>query len=234
MMEPVDAGNGILHLLGNLRFEPPGPCTELRDQNRYEGNVDVWISRDRQLDEAEVSDRRDRQSDDNGSDRVSDRPCRDIHRHSLSPSPTISSTSKIVPVERSYSTMCLVRECLWEGQRGMGPRLQRPCMSRTAIVGRAGRGSHRNRQPAPLVTIWISAADVPRQVAVTATGNVIQIRPRPDSCRLEQTSTAWSVPLPSRTVQWQSEPRPAAAFDGNASMAADSDIPSRPFSAWLA
>src|SRR5262245_61709658 len=96
MMKPRDTGNGILDLFGNLRFERTGRCAELRNQYGDDRNVNVRITRDRQLDEAEVSDRRDRQSDDNGSDRVSDRPCRDIHCHSLSPS--ISSTSKIVPV----------------------------------------------------------------------------------------------------------------------------------------
>jgi hypothetical protein len=45
----LDAGDGVFDLLGDLRFELCWACAELRDHNRYNGNIDIRHPRDGSL-----------------------------------------------------------------------------------------------------------------------------------------------------------------------------------------
>jgi hypothetical protein len=77
----LDACDGVLNFLGDLRFELCGRRAELRYQDRNDRNVNVRHPRDRQLIEAEVAERHDRRGHDERRERLPDRPGRNIDRH---------------------------------------------------------------------------------------------------------------------------------------------------------
>src|SRR5262249_3791823 len=81
MLRPLHAADGVLDLLGNLRFKLGRRCAELSNGDRNRGCVDVRQPCDRDLLKPNAPDPDDRSSHNDGWKRLPNRPCRNIKCH---------------------------------------------------------------------------------------------------------------------------------------------------------
>ena len=81
VLDAVDAGDGILDLLGDLRLQLRRGRARLIHAHLHDRDVDVGKARDRQLLEAEVAERHQHHEQHQRRHRLADRPGRDVQVH---------------------------------------------------------------------------------------------------------------------------------------------------------
>ncbi len=81
VLDAVDAGDGILDLLGDLHLELGRRRARLVDAHLHDRHVDVGKARDRQLAEAHVAERHQHHEQHQRRHRLADRPGRDVPVH---------------------------------------------------------------------------------------------------------------------------------------------------------
>ena len=81
VLDAVDAGDGVLDLLGDLHLELGRRGARLVDAHLHDRHVDVGKARDRQLAEADVAERHQHHEQHQRRHRLADRPGRDVPVH---------------------------------------------------------------------------------------------------------------------------------------------------------
>src|SRR5471032_2606581 len=81
MPHALDAGHAVFDGLGNLRFQFGRCRAELRYRNRDHRDVGAGQPRHRKLGETDPAEHQQDDREDDGSKRITDRPCRDIESH---------------------------------------------------------------------------------------------------------------------------------------------------------
>src|ERR1700676_2386010 len=96
MPPALDAGDAVFDGLGDLRFKLGGGRAELRYRDRDHRDIGAGQARHREVGEADPGEHQEDDRKDDGRQRISDRPCRDIQSHQRTRARSSSSAKMVL------------------------------------------------------------------------------------------------------------------------------------------
>src|ERR1700694_5098551 len=96
MPHALDAGDAVFDGLGDLRFKLGGGRAELRYRDRDHRDIGAGQPRHREFGEADPAEHQEDDRKDDGRQRISDRPCRDIQSHQRTRARSSSSANMVL------------------------------------------------------------------------------------------------------------------------------------------